>query len=70
MTRAIIDRFEGDYAILEIEDLLSPIKRAAIPQDAKEGDVLTYADKQWQIDHEATAQLKQDTQALADEVWE
>lgn len=70
MTKAIIDRFEGDYAILEIEDVMSPIKRSDIPEDAKEGDVLTYADKQWQIDHEATARLKNDIQALADEVWE
>lgn len=70
MTQGIIDRFEGDWAILEIEELLSPVKRAAIPPEAREGDVLVLENNQWHIDHQATARLKDEIQKLAEEVWE
>lgn len=37
----IIDRFEGDFAIVELEDkTLSNIPRIAIPLEAKEGSVI------------------------------
>lgn len=36
----IIDRFEGDYAIIETADRMVMIPRADIPAGSKEGDVL------------------------------
>jgi len=37
----IIDRFEGDFAIVELEDkTFSNIPRIAIPLEAKEGSVI------------------------------
>lgn len=46
----IIDRFEGDFAIVELEDkTFSNIPRIAIPLEAKEGSVIDVA-----IDVEST----------------
>ena len=37
----IIDRFEGDFAVVETGDGFVNIQRADIPAGAREGDVLT-----------------------------
>lgn len=36
----IIDRFEGEKAVLETDDGMKYIDRARLPGDAREGDVL------------------------------
>ena len=36
----IIDRFEGNYAIIETDDRAIDIPKSDLPADAKEGDVL------------------------------
>ena len=53
MAKWIIDRFEGDLAVLEGEagELVHP--RADLPIDAKEGDVLT---EDFMLDIEETAE--------------
>lgn len=39
--RFTIDRFEGDYAIVELEDMqMVEIPRIALPMEAKEGDII------------------------------
>jgi hypothetical protein len=72
MTKGIIDRFEGDYAIIEIDGNMKQVKVTDLPADAREGDSLVFieAENQWQIDRKATAQLKDEIRELADEVWE
>ena len=47
----IIDRFEGDFAIVELSDkTLVNIPKAAIPPEAKEGDVIDVT-----VDEDGTA---------------
>ena len=70
MSKGIIDRFEGDYAVVEIEGVMKPIRRTDIPEDAREGDVLTCVKNRWQVDHATTAKLKLEVRKLAEEVWE
>jgi hypothetical protein len=60
-----IDRFEGDYAVVELENQeFVDIPRLAIPNEAKEGDVIIV-----QIDKETTSQRKRQIQKLMDDVW-
>lgn len=60
--RYIIDRFEEDFAILECEDgSVFNMLRSQLPQEAKEGDVVT--DK-WAIDHSAAERIKNDIMKL------
>jgi hypothetical protein len=72
MTKGIIDRFEGDYAIIEMDGVMKQVKRTDLPADAREGDSLVFieSENQWQIDRKATDQLKDEIRELADEVWE
>lgn len=38
----VIDRFEGNQAVLEVEGILVDFPRAALPDDAREGTILTF----------------------------
>jgi hypothetical protein len=68
--KGIIDRWEGEYAVVEIEGLTQSIPRRDLPAEAREGDVMFRENDRWIMDPENTAKLKQEIQALADEVWE
>lgn len=61
-----IDRFEGEFALLEADGVMLRLPRALVPADAREGDLLTI-----QIDQERTtarrAMLKQKMQLLFEE---
>lgn len=50
----IIDRFEGEHAVLEIDDNMVTIDRALIPKEAEEGDVLYISENGYIIDSAAT----------------
>jgi len=68
--KAVIDRFEGEYAVLDIEGKIEDIKRSEIPEEAREGDVLVKRDGKWVIDREATKKLKKEIDGLVNELWE
>jgi len=64
--KVIIDRFEGDYAVVELEDktiCTMPIK--LLPEGAKEGSILKI-----EVDVESTENRKEKIQKLMDEMWE
>jgi len=72
MKNLIIDRFEEDLAICELEDgQMTDIKRQLLPEDAKEGDcVIMHDDNTIEIDHERTKQLKEDIDDLFNSLLE
>lgn len=64
--KVIIDRFEGDYAVVELEDKTicnMPIK--LLPKEAKEGSVLKI-----EVDIESTEDRREKIKKLMDELWE
>lgn len=54
----IIDRIEGEIAVLETDEGMIEIGAKELPADASEGDILVNFDGKWQIDHEASAQRR------------
>ena len=54
----IIDRFEGDYAVMETEEGMLNIHRAHLPSSAREGDVVNYSNGGYSVDREATEDLR------------
>ena len=60
----IIDRFEGEYALIEINRRIFHIPKLLLPKDAKEGDVIQII-----VDKEATADLKKEVQSLAKDLF-
>lgn len=62
----IIDRFEGEYALIEMNRKIFHIPKSLIPKGAKEGDVIQI---QITIDKKATDDRKKETQGLADDLF-
>jgi len=54
-----IDRFEGNYAVLEHGDAFYTIERQELPEEASEGDLLDWTDEGWRIRHEDTNSRRQ-----------
>ena len=62
--KVVIDRFEGEYAVVEIDDgTFGRISKAVLP-GAREGDVVSI-----EIDHGETQMRRERIQKLMDEVW-
>ncbi|MDD4767634.1 MAG: DUF3006 domain-containing protein [Desulfotomaculaceae bacterium] len=62
-----IDRFEGEYALIEMNRRIFHIPKVLLPKSAREGDVITI---QIIVDKEATKQQKQSADGLADKLFE
>lgn len=65
--RLIIDRFEGEFAVIEYNDTVFNLPRELLPPTAKEGDVLIL---QLSIDVATTKERREHIQRLMDKLWE
>lgn len=70
MIKGIIDRFEGEYAVVEIEGQMKVIHISGIPREAREGDVLIFEKNAWSIDPSGNISLKKQTEAQMKRLWE
>lgn len=50
----VIDRFEGDIAVLETDIGMVDVQRNILPEKASEGDVIAEVNGAYIIDNEAT----------------
>ena len=71
--RLVIDRFEGDVAVLETPDGMVDVLRSFLPAGAREGDALRWVEDEdgtagYQVDHEATAAALGEAQGALDEL--
>ena len=69
--KGIIDRFEGDYAVVEFEDRkMVDIHKRFLPSGLKEGDVIRSSDGAYVFDEIETERIKKETKAMFDKLWE
>lgn len=68
----VIDRFEGDYAVVEMRDTdqMVDIPRKDVPANAKESDVIVITDGKITIDVAETKRLKAEIDELMKDIWE
>lgn len=70
MLNGIIDRFEEDYVVIEIEDgSMLNISKLEVPKEAKEGDALVIK-LDISIDYDKTKKLKKEIEDLTKDLWE
>lgn len=62
----IIDRFEGDWAVIEYEDKTFNFPKDLLPKEAKEGDVLKF---DITIDREETEKRRKTIEDLAKDLF-
>ncbi|MCI9625308.1 MAG: DUF3006 domain-containing protein [Clostridia bacterium] len=65
----IIDRFEGDIAVVEADETMMNIPRAQLPSEAQEGDVLQKNGEVYVVDHAATEKRKEEINRLMKGIW-
>jgi len=66
----IIDRFEGEYVLLEDEENHYEIKRSELPSDCKEGDVIITQCGKYVVDVEQTNLRRNAILRLQRNLWE
>lgn len=68
--RYIIDRFEGDTAVLEDENKeFLNVQKSILPENSNESDCLVFKDGKYIIDEETTKELKEEISDLMDELF-
>jgi ASC-1-like (ASCH) protein len=70
MKRGVIDRFEGDIVVIEIEGRTIDVPMARLPKKAKAGDVIIFDGDNLRLDHADTKKRKAEIDALMDELFE
>ncbi|MEK3966266.1 MULTISPECIES: DUF3006 domain-containing protein [Paenibacillus] len=70
MHKGIIDRFEGEYAVVEFEGQTEDILKSILPKEAKSGDTLIFKDNEILIDKNDSKKRKEDIQQLMDDLFE
>lgn len=69
--RGIIDRFEGDLAVVEFGEVMEDIPKSRLPDSVQSGDVLWfYEDGQIEVDLEGKQRLSKEIDELMKELWE
>ena len=70
--KAIIDRFEGDFAVCEVagEKRMINLEKAKLPAEAKEGDVLDICDTGISVDTGETDKRSKHIKSLLNSLWE
>ncbi|TCO77446.1 DUF3006 domain-containing protein [Marinisporobacter balticus] len=68
---AVIDRFEGSFAICQKDDgEMINIEKSRIPFYAKEGDVLSLSKDKVIIDQDETGRRKTKIEGITKDLWE
>lgn len=70
MRKGIIDRFEGNFAVVEFDGDTEDILKSEIPAEAKAGDTLIFEDGTVRVDKADTAKRKKEIDDLMDELFE
>lgn len=70
LMKGIIDRFEGDYAVVEIDGRqMKDIPKRDISSEAKEGDVIVLVGEKYHVDAEETQRRKSEIAKLTKNMW-
>ncbi|MEF2964622.1 DUF3006 domain-containing protein [Paenibacillus sp. M1] len=67
---AIVEGFEGEYCILEIDGAVKDVPRRQVDASVRAGDVVTWNGEKWVSDMEETKNRSRQIRKLMDEVWE
>lgn len=70
MENGVIDRFEGDIVVVEIEGLTRDLPRASLPRGAKVGDIIVIDNNEIRLNPTETTKRKKELQDLMDQLFE
>ena len=69
--KGIIDRLEGDIAVVELEGkIMKNIYVSVLPYGVSEGDVIEFINGKWWHNHAETQKLKSQMEKKLDDLFE
>ncbi|MFJ7826136.1 DUF3006 domain-containing protein [Psychrobacillus sp. NPDC096623] len=68
--KGIVDRFEGDIVVIEIDGKTQDISKDIVNSDVKVSDVVELVNGKWVLRKEETDKRKKEIKSLMDSVWE
>ncbi|RLL46617.1 DUF3006 domain-containing protein [Oceanobacillus piezotolerans] len=68
--KGIIDRFEGNIAVVEIDGMTKDYNKALFPKEASIGDVIEIEGKKVTVLKNETEKLRKEIEDLMNDVWE
>jgi len=68
--KGIVERFEGEFAVIEIEGKTHDVLRSLIPAEVSQGDVVELQNGIWIKNIAETEQRSKVMKKLMDSVWE
>lgn len=70
MIKGIIDRFEGNIAVVEIDGKTKDFPKAIFPKKAAVGDVVEIDGDKVKVLKDETEKLRKEIEDLMNDVWE
>ncbi|MNJ61944.1 hypothetical protein D3C77_577580 [compost metagenome] len=70
MMVGIIEGFEAEYCIIEIDGKTTDVPRKLVNSSAKTGDVVEWDGSKWNTDVQRTNERIKHIKSLMDEVWD
>ncbi len=68
--KGIIDRFEGDIVIIEVDGETKDYKKEDVDPEADVNDVVEFIDGKWIVNKESTTKRTEEIKKLMDDVWD
>lgn len=68
--RGIVDRFEGEYVVIEVDGKTQEIEKSKVSVGVAAGDVVVLNDGIWFKDETGTELRSAEVKKLMDSVWE
>ena len=65
----IVDRFEGDYVVIEIDGATQDIPQEKVNEDVRVGDVVVLQAGVWVKNVSSTVKRSEEIKKLMDDVW-
>lgn len=66
----VIDRFEGELAVIEIDGETVNFPKSALPAGAKAGDAVLVEGERISLDKRTTEKRRKEIEKLMEDVWE
>jgi Protein of unknown function (DUF3006) len=68
--KGIVDRFEGDYVVIEVNGETQDVKKSKVADGVTAGDAVELIDGIWTKDVERTESRTAEVKKLMDSVWD
>ncbi|MBS4197493.1 DUF3006 domain-containing protein [Lederbergia citri] len=68
--RGIIDRFEGEWVVVEIDGETKDFEKSLFPEEAVIGDIVDINDENIKVLKNETEKRRKEIEKLMDDVWD